>query len=223
MKRNVSLKDISDGRLYGINDMVKAGCNDCMGCSACCQGMGNSILLDPLDIFRLTENLHMTFEELWNDHVDLNVVDGIILPNIKMKGELEKCTFLNEKGRCGIHLFRPGICRLFPLGRYYENGSFRYFLQINECKREKKTKVKIRKWVDTEDIIKNEQYINQWHYFLIDVQEMVKNIEDPRVIKQINMYILENFFARTYENEDFYSQFQKRLEQAKESLAGCAE
>ncbi len=223
MKRNVSLKDISDGRLYGINDMVKAGCNDCMGCSACCQGMGNSILLDPLDIFRLTENLHMTFEELWNHHVDLNVVDGIILPNIKMKGELEKCTFLNEKGRCGIHLFRPGICRLFPLGRYYENGSFRYFLQINECKSEKKTKVKIRKWIDTEDIIKNEQYINQWHYFLIDVQEMVKNIEDPRVIKQINMYILEKFFARTYENEDFYSQFQKRLEQAKESLAGCAE
>lgn len=40
MKRNVNLEEISDGRLYDENDMVKAGCDDCKGCSACCRGMG---------------------------------------------------------------------------------------------------------------------------------------------------------------------------------------
>lgn len=54
MQRNVTMEEISDGKLYGINDMVKADCQDCKGCSACCRGMGNSIQLDPLDIFRLT-------------------------------------------------------------------------------------------------------------------------------------------------------------------------
>ena len=29
MKRNVDMKDISDGKLYDLNDMVKADCNDC--------------------------------------------------------------------------------------------------------------------------------------------------------------------------------------------------
>ena len=31
MKRNVELSEISDGRLYTANDMVKADCFDCQG------------------------------------------------------------------------------------------------------------------------------------------------------------------------------------------------
>ena len=40
MEREIDLKAVSDGRLYGANDMVKADCGDCEGCSACCRGMG---------------------------------------------------------------------------------------------------------------------------------------------------------------------------------------
>ena len=36
MKRFVSMEEISDGRLYGADDMVRAGCGGCEGCSACC-------------------------------------------------------------------------------------------------------------------------------------------------------------------------------------------
>ncbi len=39
----------------------------------------------------------------------------MILPNLKMSGEGEACTFLNEEGRCRIHPCRPGICRMFRL------------------------------------------------------------------------------------------------------------
>ena len=62
MKREVDMNEISDGRLYGLNDMVKVGCNDCEGCSACCQGMGDSVKLDPLDIYRLCKHLNCGFE-----------------------------------------------------------------------------------------------------------------------------------------------------------------
>ncbi len=34
MKRNVRMEDISDGKLYTANDLVKADCGDCEGCSA---------------------------------------------------------------------------------------------------------------------------------------------------------------------------------------------
>lgn len=46
MRRNVDLNEISDGKLYTSNDMVKADCYECQGCSACCRGMGKSIILD---------------------------------------------------------------------------------------------------------------------------------------------------------------------------------
>ena len=52
MRREVSLEEISDGRLYELNDMVKADCQDCAGCHDCCEGMGDSVVLDPMDVHR---------------------------------------------------------------------------------------------------------------------------------------------------------------------------
>lgn len=40
MERHINLEEISDGKLYGLNDMVRADCGDCKGCFACCTGMG---------------------------------------------------------------------------------------------------------------------------------------------------------------------------------------
>ena len=124
MEREIDLKKISDGKLYTNKDMVKAGCGECQGCSDCCRGMGNSIFLDPMDIYRLTTGLECTFEDLLSTCVELQVVDGFIQPNMKMTGKEEQCPFLNEKGRCNIHAIRPGICRLFPLGRCYDGVFF---------------------------------------------------------------------------------------------------
>ena len=215
MKREVDIKEISDGNLYGPNDMVKADCGDCKGCSACCQGMGESIVLDPYDVYRLTTGLNLSFEALLADKIELNVFDGRILPNLKMAGEKEACAFLNEEGRCSIHSIRPGICRLFPLGRYYENGSFQYFLQIHECKNENRTKVKVKKWIDTPDLKQNEKFILAWHDFVNEIQTKMMEISDDALFKKVNMFLLQQFFIERYNEEDFYKQFEERLEKAK--------
>ena len=164
MKRQVSLEEISDGRLYTANDLVKADCGGCQGCSACCRNMGTSAVLDPLDVFRLEQGLGMDFDALLTKGLELNVSDGLILPNLRMTGEAEACAFLNPDGRCGIHPYRPGVCRLFPLGRYYEESGFRYFLQIHECPKNR-SKIKVRKWLDTPELPKYEAYIRDWHFF----------------------------------------------------------
>ena len=116
MRRNVDLNEISDGKLYTSNDMVKADCYECQGCSACCRGMGKSIILDPIDLFHLKQATGKDFAGLLNQEIELNVVDGMILPNLKMDPKTDACPFLDENERCGIHAFRSGICRLFPLG-----------------------------------------------------------------------------------------------------------
>ncbi len=219
MKRNVSLDEISDGKLYGINDMVKAGCNDCQGCSSCCRQMGNSIILDPLDVHRLCTGLHTTFEKLLETQLELHVVDGIALPNLKMREDTEACYFLNQDGRCSIHAFRPGICRLFPLGRYYENHSFRYFLQIHECEKKNRSKVKVRKWIDTPDIQRYETYITDWHYFLNDLEELIAQAETEEQVKIFTMFFLKTFFYKPYsgdKEDSFYEEFYERLNHMKE-------
>lgn len=120
MERNVTMAEISDGKLYSRDDMVKAGCDDCRGCSACCHGMGNSIVLDPYDVYRLTALRGDTLEHLLEEKkVEWNVVDGQILPNLALRsGADEACGFLDEAGRCRIHAYRPGILRLFHWGAF---------------------------------------------------------------------------------------------------------
>lgn len=218
MRREVDMKEISDGKLYGLSDMVKADCGGCEGCSACCTNMGQSILLDPLDIYHLTTNLNVTFEELLGTSVELNMFDGVILPNIRMSGESKACAFLSEEGRCVVHPFRPGICRLFPLGRYYEAEGFRYFLQIHECRKENRSKVKVRKWIDIPDIRENEKYIMAWHDFVKEVQEKLIGKEEA-VIKKTDLFILQHFFLEKYSHDEpFYTQFYARLKKAKELI-----
>lgn len=104
MKRNVSLAEISDGHLYKANDMVKADCGGCEGCSRCCHGMGNSIILDPYDVYRMTTGMGKSMQELLAASVELNVVDGVILPNLKSAGDRGS---LCVSGRRGAMQYSP--------------------------------------------------------------------------------------------------------------------
>ncbi len=214
MERHVDLKEISDGKLYGLEDMVRADCAGCAGCSACCMGMGSSVVLDPYDAYRMVEGTGIKFEGLLQKQLELNVVDGIILPNLRMAGEKEACVFLNEEGRCSIHPYRPGICRIFPLGRLYENGSFQYILQVHECKKSARAKVKVKKWIDTPNAKQYDEYITRWHYFLKDLQNMVK--EDESTAKNVSIYVLQAFYLMPYDAEkSFYEQVYGRMEKAR--------
>lgn len=215
MERNIDLKEVSDGKLYGLEDMVRADCAGCAGCSACCRGMGKSVILDPLDVHRMTIGTGMGAEALLSGKIELNVVDGIVLPNLKMDGVGEQCSFLDENGRCSIHGYRPGICRIFPLGRLYEDGSFRYFLQVHECRKENRAKVKVKKWIDTPDARRYDSYISRWHYFLKDLRRIIREDDTGQTAKNISMFVLKEFYLTPYDgNLDFYGQFDLRLQKA---------
>ena len=220
MERNVEIDKISDGKRYGANDLVKVGCDDCRGCSACCHGMGDSIVLDPMDVYRLEKKLGKTMEEiLLAGNVALRVVDGVILPHLKMTEQSDRCSFLNEEGRCSIHDARPGFCRMFPLGRLYEDGTFSYFLQVNECPKENKTKVKVRRWLDTPELGKYEAFTTKWHYYLKEKQNAARESEDDAFRQQISMNILKLFYLLPYDgNTDFYTEAVARSENTTKSI-----
>lgn len=219
MERDIDLQEISDGKLYTAGDMVKAGCQDCAGCSACCRGMGDSIVVDPYDMWNLQRGLGIGAEELLQNRLELHVVDGVILPSLKMEQETDACCFLNEQGRCSIHGFRPGFCRMFPLGRIYEEEGFRYFLQVHECAFPNKSKVKIKKWLDIPELGRYEEYVVRWHGLVKEagriVHEIMEQGEYEEISRKLNLYLLNSFYQKAYEREqDFYLQFEPRFQEA---------
>lgn len=228
MLRDKSIEQIYDGKFYGINDLAKIGCNGCAGCSACCHGMGGSIVLDPLDAHRLAIGLKTSVAGLLQEHLELlpgtgapvesparlelNVVDGIILPNLRLSGQDEACTFLNHEGRCSVHSLRPGVCRLFPLGRYYDDsGDFTYIVQAGECSYPEKTKVKIRKWIDTPDYGAYHRFVLRWHDFLKAMQRLVSESDEAQA-RAVSMNVLKVFYLQPYPEDGFYEEFERRME-----------
>ena len=216
MIRDVDIAEISDGKLYRSSDMAKCDTLGCKNCGECCHAMDGLIILDPYDIWRFAAAGGLSFDDLMNGHAELVLADGLTLPALTMNGPFDACSFLDPDGRCRVHRARPGICRLFPLGRVYQDRDFRYFLQVNQCGKAR-SKIRISKWMDTPDLPRYEQYIRDWHFFLKDVQEVLAEDESKR--HPACLYILQLFYRIPWDTaQDFYPQFEKKLAAAKETF-----
>ena len=263
MWRQETIEEISDGKAYTANDLVKIGTDDCRGCCDCCR-MGPVIVLDPLDVFELNRFLGQSFEELLNETIELKVIDGLILPVLKLvadpsgakaaqkqeaadagtdaaaasegpdscftqKPEAEPaepvpygpmvCPYLGEDGRCTIHAFRPGICRLYPLGRSWEGNDFCYILQVNECGRCTGTKIKVKKWLGIPDLSSYEQFCRDWHSLLSSARRLLEGTApDGELRSQVCISVLQQFFLCDWNVDDFYDVFSKRRAEAMRRL-----
>ena len=197
--------------LYSSNEMARLGCNECSGCSSCCRGMGQSILLDPYDLYQLQAATGQTFAQLMQEKIELHVEDGLILPSIKMQSGLDACGFLNSENRCSIHRYRPGLCRLFPLGRNYDEKGLRYFLLDDACKIPNRTKVKIKKWLGIDQITKYERFLIDWHDLRRGLQTQIMEQQSDAYTQKINVKFLETYYQRPYDvKKDFFDQFGER-------------
>ena len=110
---------------------------------------------------------------------------------------------------------QTGICRLFPLGRIYEDGGFSYFLQVNECVKENRTKEKVKNWISTPRLKEYEAFILKWHNYTKEMQAFLVDREDA---KDWNMLHLQMFYMMPYASEDFYEEFEVRLAEMKKRM-----
>ena len=193
--------------------MAKLGCGECNGCSDCCRGMGQSIVLDPYDMYQLQRATKQNFAQLMQEKIELHVEDGLILPALKMQGDTDACGFLSKEGRCSIHDDRPGLCRLFPLGRNYDEEGLRYFLLEDACKIANRTKIKIKKWLGVSALPQYEKFLIEWHDLRKNIQEEMSKRQSDAYMQSTNVQMLEIFYKKPYDmEEDFYMQFGKRRE-----------
>ena len=106
---------------------------------------------------------------------------------------------------------RPGLCRVFPLGRIYEEDRIRYFLQMDACQKPGRSIVKVGKWLDTPQMERYERFLMDWHGLRKQLKKQVKDGIGEQEAKTINMFLLNLFFIKPYEPEqDFYEQCEER-------------
>ncbi len=210
----------SDGKFYNLSDMPKVNCHDCSGCSKCCQGMGDSVVLDPYDIYQFRKYGNISAEQLLQEQkIELGIKDRMVVPHIKMDEWLDQCPFLNREGRCSIHSYRPGICRLFPLGRNFEDGKLNYILLSELCDKTNRSKEKVSRWLGVEPASKYHDFVLLWHDFRKEMEGVFEQADEEQE-KVLTMYLVRTFFLQPYDvMEDFYPQFEAKVDKYRKLFA----
>ena len=212
------LEEISDGKLYDIEEIVKADACGCDGCNDCCIDVGNLVVLTPFDVHEMVNYLGVGFDELIGNKIELRENNKILLPYLKMQDSNKHCSFLNQEGRCTIHSKRPNICRLFPLGRVYKDDDFKYFLQVGNCPKEELKDVKVSDWIGIENYDDNKRLILEWYKFIKALTFRLKFVRDEKELEEINEILLDSCYRIKVEEGNFYSVFFENLPKIKNRL-----
>ena len=176
-------------------------------------------MLTPFDIYEMVNYLGVEFDKLLGDKIELRQNNKILLPYLKMQDKDKRCSFLNMENRCMIHSKRPNICRLFPLGRVYQDDDFKYFLQVGNCPKEDLKDVKVENWIGIENYDENKRFILEWYKFIKALTFRLKFVRDEKEIEEINQILLDSFYRiKINEEESFYSVFLKELPNTKNRL-----
>lgn len=207
MEHKVNLAEISDGKLYTLSDTVFVACDGCGNRAECCRFAGDTVTLDPYDFYCFAQGGLGSFTELYQSGtVGLLTNQGLILPHLVFKNDC--CPFLKEDGRCRIHAYRPGLCRLFPLARLFGEDSVSYIRQIHECPLKAEKAVTVAEWLGYNESKEYEAYSLSYSRLLGRCRLFFETLSDAQDRSSFAMAFLRYFFQTPYDN--FFPEFAKR-------------
>ncbi len=118
----------ADAQVLTDSDLLQLTCG-AAGCSSTCCKATAPIVLNPYELARVCKATRMSYEDLL-DVVDTDRAKGF--PLVMLPRD-PACHFWTATG-CRIYEARPLACRLFPLGRVFENGRSHIVLpEVNRC------------------------------------------------------------------------------------------
>lgn len=118
----------ADARVLVGSDLLQLACG-AEGCSSTCCKATAPIVLNPYEIARICKAAGTSYEDLL-DVLDTDRAKGF--PLVMLPRD-PACHFWTASG-CRIYEARPLACRLFPLGRVFENGRSHIVLPAaNHC------------------------------------------------------------------------------------------
>ena len=115
--------------------MTKADrfCFECVpeSCDLRCCTTGHPLVLSPFEVHRISKFTGISYDILEDDYFKESYDPGNGFPLVTINRE-KVCPFLKNR-TCSIYTVRPLVCRLFPLGKLFNNGFSYVFLSENAC------------------------------------------------------------------------------------------
>lgn len=218
----------------GLDDTFKF---DCKMCGKCCIHR-DDILLNPKDIYNMAKELNLTTDELVEKYCETYIGQDSRIPIVRLKprGSVHRCPLLKDR-KCRVHDAKPGICKLYPLGRLLEllgktaadidMDSIQYIFNKPNCKGSEGSGTHtVREWLESFGIPVVDEFFIKWQRIVMDMGSVFREIE--RKISEKTMLMLWNAafvgLYLHYQTElDFMSQFEENAQKFTELLHSFAE
>ena len=138
----------------------------CKQCGYCCDH--TYIQLYPFDIKNICSSLGISTKEFHEKYSMFKSMDGI--PRCFLRNR-PKCPF-KENNKCTIYDNRPVRCRLFPLGRVFQEDEIIYVLPEDKCQGfDTGKKQTIAEWIENENVTESDELTSKWNSFLIKLKD----------------------------------------------------
>jgi len=103
----------------------------CLECGSCCRNR-EDVILSAFDLYRIAKELDMTTEDVIRRYCELYIGPTSRIPLVRLlpRGEKRVCPLLRNS-RCSVHMSKPVVCALYPIGRALDpaTDTYTYFLQ----------------------------------------------------------------------------------------------
>ena len=216
-----------------MNKMIKAlSLNEqvpfhCRLCGGCCRYVKDSIMLEPIDAYRLARYLREQGELVsGTEDVLANYAHASWLEDrfpiflLNTVGSMDVCAFLKE-GRCSVYEARPHVCRLYPFSAAPgERGrDFRYFLCMEKPHHFTDGMVTVKNWLSENFVRETKEALKADYDALPILSRNILAMGEEEFQSQLFQFLYYRYY--NYElDKPFLPQFLSNLEQLKKLTGG---
>ncbi len=206
----MGFEKIKNSKQVKLSDNVRFRC---IRCTKCCRNLKGTVIIEPLDAWRMAKHLNMTVADFYETYTEIFFMEHVDFPIFALKttGKDNACIFLNGK-KCSIQEEKPRVCRVYPFwiapGETPEE--FTYNLSTEQMHHPKGSLVKVKKWMQENLTDDERKFLAEDYKALKEIAPLYNAIrakipDDTELLRLILLY--KYFFFET--DEPFFPQFER--------------
>ena len=197
----------------------------CQRCGRCCRQAENAIMVEPPDIYRLSQHLRDQDAGLEGPDVFLDryahplwIAEGYPAFVLNTEGKDQACVFLKD-GKCSVYDARPRVCRQYPFGvAPGSNGrDFTYYLCTEQPHHFGNGSVKAGTWISENFSKEEREYLKADYALLPLIGKAAQSIGEERFQRILFQFLFYRYF--NYELDQlFLPQYHRNTQSLKALL-----
>lgn len=200
----------------------------CQLCRDCCRQIEDSIMLEPMDLYRLGRHLREKgeqvegIEDVISRYAHPSLLDGnfpVMLLNTVGTDAVQVCAFL-KAGCCSVYEARPRVCHMYPFSAKpaESGGGFQYFLCTERTHHFTGSAVQVKDWFRQNFSKEARAFLRAEYDAAPAIGQAIRRLGEEQFQKMLFCFLYYRYYNYDLD-QPFLPQFQRNLAELKMLLS----